>query len=349
MVGSTTHYHETKEGELKVTINPLDAQEWPDWPAAPGGAQPKVDNNTIAVQLEFKCAGSGVMYDASIPRSILINICILFRAFEEIRETFVTSPTITVESHAAVAHWIAPSKTRTYPVDIVMKRREGPKDTELRAENAALLDRVARLEIRMEQMDAANKKCISDLSILAALSYHDVAVAPRMIFAPLSYNGRSIIRHGIPVLQEMSDIALGRMVEPLCDFNDTIVPESLFDLEYDKIMRVVDRGFDPNRIVSRNGMPLIFKVVNDHEAAGPLISERAKLFAKSVSFIRFLLSRGYNPNVSHKGEIVLQILAKHVPVGKRILIDRAFHKSCIEYVEYCETLTKMIHDVNAAT
>jgi hypothetical protein len=344
MVGSTKWKHETKEGVLNVMI---------DHTPIPNGSSGK---NRVAVQLVFECAATGAFYDALPSYELLCHICPLLHAIDEISDTMSEMPTITVDDAMAMIHWTARGKSRTYPIDIALKRREYPnwitsKSAELCAENAALLDRVARLEIRIEQMDAANKKCISDLSILAALSYHNTAVAPRMIYAPLSYGdrvvtGRSIVRCGIPVLQEMSDVVLGRMVEPLCDFNDTIVPESLFGLEYDKIMRVVDRGFDPNRIASSSGMPLIFKVINDHEAAGPSIRARAELFAKSVSFIKYLLEKNYNPNVEYKGEIVLQILAKHVPVGKRMLQDRAFHKSCIEYVEYCETLTKMIHDVN---
>ncbi len=304
----STHYrHETKEGALDVTINPP-AAPYDATRGVPGGA---TDENSITIQLMFECATTGRFYDASIPHGLLCNICPLFHAAEEIGDTLGEVPTITIDSAMAMAHWIARGKSRTYPVDIVIRRREYPAEerdvVELRAENFGLKKKVAALEERVAALESICTKLVTVVGIK--------------------------------------------------DDHGVISGYDLFNFDYDTIMRAVDRGFDPNNIRGRpelsignvgcsDEIPLIFKVVNDHERAGGLIDNRVLLFSQIIMFIKYLLSKGYDPNVTYKGKTVIQTLG-HVSDPVHNKPRHAFHKSCIEYCEYCDTLCEMLREAGA--
>ncbi len=330
---TSTHYrHETKEGALSVVLNTTavprksseDSDDEPDY--------------AVEIQLVFESATTGAFYDTIIPYSLLCRICPLFHAVGEVTDVFASAPTITVDNVMAMAHWHANGQSRVYPVDIVIRRREYPESqrdvTELRTENTVLRKKVAALETRIESLEKMCGEFSSNIAILAALNYQSNAMHPRVI----------------PKIMEMSDTMLGRMMTSLCDFNHVIDGSALFNLNYDKIMRIVDRGFDPNLILENDrygeSMPLIFKVVNDHESAGCLIDKRVVLFGTITSFIRYLLSKGYDPNVVYKENTVIRTLG-HVSNPVHGKPRHAFHNDCVEYCDYCDTLCKILRDAGA--
>lgn len=137
------HKHETPAGFLNVVVEHLESTD-----------------QHLSVCMEFECAETGAMFDATYSHSDLCDICPIFGESEELMDALCEPPIINIDDskEIAVVRFTARGRKREYPADLTLMRRvydDNKKDViELRAENSVLRRRLAKVEDDVDKLAA---------------------------------------------------------------------------------------------------------------------------------------------------------------------------------------------------
>lgn len=316
------------------------------------------------IQFRFECGATGAWFDADMDRDELTKLCPILGVDDELVETLNEPPDITASENRIVATFNVVGRKQAYRVQLFLTRRTYAADKqdvmELRAENTVLRRKVDDQERRIVQLEKYCKKFQMDIAYLAIDAYR------RTIGNVYEFpDGK------------MSDDVLGNLISSLCELRECIDPTWLFNAPYNNIMRAVERGIDPNQIVGGTksqypGMPLIFKILHDR----PNTDDPNKKFDGEIKLIEYLLSHGQDVNVKYNDKTILTqfinddakypAYVANIPefnalppmTIERMLASPIQHRSwteypgrgtgkCIEYIEYRDTILKMLRDAGA--
>lgn len=234
---------------------------------------------------------------------------------------------------------------------------------ELRAENAVLRRKVAGLENDLADVREICEQFRMDIAHLAILANNRMAYQP--VVLPDGW---------------MSDDILIKMMSPVCKYRDATDPTNLLNLQDDTIVRAIDRGVDPNKIIGRKdsqtpGMPLLFMILHNANAAGDIVKTIDR-FNDALKLIKYLISVGVDVNIKYEDKTILTRFIEYdaqypsystnwtefnafSPVSVQSMMTnpiRGQHYSaypgrglgkCIEYIEVRNAILKTLRDAGA--